>query len=187
MYTYILSKLDDNDIQYKYPEKKFDVSAIEITNKYFDKTLEIIEQKGGTYVSGTYINRDSDITLECEHRHKWTTHFGKILSGSWCHTCGLSVTDDKKTNISEGMKKFNESDKGKELKKQSLEKRSLTMLAEREKLQSNMTHKNCKHCATEKEISAFNKKSDTKDGLQPYCKECINKIKQEKRLISLSK
>lgn len=181
MYTYILSKLDDNDIAYNYPEKKFDISTVEIANKYFDKTLEIIEQKGGKLISGTYVTRDSEVTIQCNIGHKWTTNFAKILSGSWCHTCGLTVSDDTKTKISGGMKKFNESEEGKELKKKSHEKRSLTMMEQRNALQLTLTHKLCKHCMVEKEIFAFNKKSDTKDGLQSYCKECIMKIKQEKR------
>lgn len=186
---YILEKIKNNNITpLKNTPEIIDRSEkiqtkVNFANKYFDKAIEIIEQKCGTYVDGTYLTRDSDVTIECEHRHKWTTNFGKILSGSWCHTCGLSVSNDSKVKISCGVKSFNESVEGKELKKKSLEKRSQTMKLQRENLQSDLTHKNCKHCATQKEVSAFNKKSDTKDGLQPYCKECINKIKQEKKLV----
>lgn len=183
MYSYILSKLDDNDVDYVFPEKKFDPAEIEITNQFFDKTLDIIKQKGGEYINGTYITRLSDITIKCENQHTWTTNFGKILGGAWCHVCGTVVSDDRKVAISVGMKKFNESEEGKELKKISHEKRSETMRIEREQVRANITHKFCTRCTEDKNVSEFNKKSDAKDGLQPYCKECVMKIKREKKLI----
>jgi hypothetical protein len=115
---------------------------------------------------------------------------GKILSGSWCHKCGEVVDENRAEKISDGMIKFNQTDEGKELKKQAHEKRSATMAAEREKVRAQITHKKCgqvncanalKNTKGELPISCFNAKSAAKDGLQTNCKECINNIKKEGR------
>ncbi len=39
--------------------------------------------------------------------------------------------------------------------------------------------KQCPKCKKEKELSAFNKSKDRRDGLQVYCKECRRKIAQK--------
>lgn len=88
---------------------------------------------------------------------------------------------DKSERISKTMIELYNSEKGKQLKKISHEKRSETMSKEKEALRKNLTEKICKHCEMLKTIDNFNKKSDTKDGFQPYCRACINAIKIAKR------
>jgi hypothetical protein len=181
MYSYVLSELDDNDIKYTYKSKRFNINEIKMTNPQQDKALNIISEKEGKLISGNYVTRDSDVTIECNKEHTWTTTFGKILSGSWCHTCGMTISDDRKSKISDGMKKFCETEEGKLLKKKSFEKRSETMKLQREELQESITHKICSKCKEDKDVSKFGKKSDAKDGYQSYCKDCVNKAKKISR------
>ena len=79
------------------------------------------------------------------------------------------------------MKKYNKSEEAKNIKAESFLKRSETMAKQKEEIQASLTEKLCKKCNEVKAKDKFNIKKDTKDGLQPYCKECINIIKQEWR------
>ena len=179
---YILNKLEENNITLtKYKVEENDQLSTKKISQY-DKTLKIIEQKKGIYISGEYITRDSKLIIQCEKNHNWSTTFSKILNGSWCHTCGLDISDDRKDKISDGMKKFNSTCEGKELKKRSHEKRSETMKKQKELIQKNIINKDCKRCKENKDILYFNKKSDSKDGFQSYCKTCINEIKQQRKI-----
>ena len=45
----------------------------------------------------------------------------------------------------------------------------------------NPTYKKCGSCDEVKTYSEFRRKSDTRDGYQPYCKECANRISRDKR------
>lgn len=68
---------------------------------------------------------------------------------------------------------YNQTEEGIQKKKESHEKRSETMGKQREDLRKFLTEKSCSKCKETKEISKYNKKSDTKDGLQPYCRDCV--------------
>ena len=153
------------------------------------KTIQIkniIERKGGILVSGTVLDNKSLLTILCEKNHEWTTKAKYIKNDAWCHQCGIEVDDSTKRKISHSVKLYNETDKGKQIKKESHEKRSMTMQKEKDELRATTTHKICgnKNCAnkdTLQPISAFNTKSDAKDGFQTNCKVCVNIIKQEWR------
>jgi hypothetical protein len=41
--------------------------------------------------------------------------------------------------------------------------------------------KTCTKCSIEKTLDCFSNKTDAKDGLQPYCKECIYTIKKARK------
>lgn len=95
-------------------------------------------------------------------------------------------TADTKQQISKTLKEYNMTEKGKQTKAAGFVKRSNTLTKEREELRRTMTHKLCTHknCANKDKLqptTAFSKKTEAKDGLQPYCKLCINTIKSEKR------
>jgi hypothetical protein len=92
-------------------------------------------------------------------------------------------SEDPKRNekISQKMKEFLATEEGKKSKEESHKKRSETMAKQREEIQQNLTSKICKKCNTDKEISEFSKKSDTKDGYQPYCRDCVNAAKRAAR------
>ena len=153
------------------------------------KTIQItkiIEQKGGKLISGTVLSKDSILVILCENGHTWTTKAKYIKNDAWCHSCGLVVEDDTKLKISESVKKYNETEEGKQMKKESHEKRSITMKKEKDELRATITHKICgsKNCANKdipQPVSAFTGKSNAKDGLQTNCKACVNVIKQEWR------
>lgn len=55
------------------------------------------------------------------------------------------------------------------------------MAEQREQIRASITHKDCRHCNKNKEVSAFCKKSAAKDGYQSFCKDCTNRIKIAKR------
>lgn len=61
------------------------------------------------------------------------------------------------------------------------QKYSETMRKDREELRKNMTSKVCLNCGVEKSVQDFHKKATVKDGIQPYCKPCINLRKREWR------
>ena len=51
----------------------------------------------------------------------------------------------------------------------------------REDIRSDLNNKTCSKCKILKAITVFNKKSDTRDGLQPYCRECISIAKKKSK------
>ncbi len=88
----------------------------------------------------------------------------------------------REAKISTTLTDYYKTDEGRENKTKAHEKRSKTMAELREKARENLTEKECKKCNVVKEVTFFNKKSNAKDGLQTYCRECINAIKKQARL-----
>src|SRR3989338_5917954 len=80
------------------------------------------------------------------------------------------------------LKKYYGTQIGQESKKQAHLKRSETMEKQREIVRQNITEKVCNTCQNTLSIDNFHKKTAAKDGLQPNCKDCINRIKREKRM-----
>jgi len=76
---------------------------------------------------------------------------------------------------------YNQTEEGIQKKKESHQKRSETMAKQREDIRKSLTEKSCSKCKETKEISKYNKKLDTKDGLQPYCKSCITLAKKKSK------
>jgi len=162
------------------------VNTFEMTNiyDYESKTEElkkIINENNGKLIDGVYLSRDSLLTIECEEKHQWNTKVKTILRGCWCTTCGFKVEDTTKSKISNTLKKFNQSAKGKALKQTSHEKRSETMKHERQEVRANITEKKCNTCEEIKLIDCYSKKSAAKDGLQSNCRVCVNEIKKQHR------
>lgn len=163
------------------PEQSFDESNIYRFMSNKDRLTEYIELKGGNLISGEYITRESHVKIQCDEGHVWETKIKCLYKGGWCHECGYKVEEETKRKIAETMKKFNSTEEGKLLKQISHEKRSITMEKKREQIRANLMEKQCRKCNKIKEINQFHLKNDTTDGRQPYCKECINEIKREKR------
>jgi phenylpyruvate tautomerase PptA (4-oxalocrotonate tautomerase family) len=80
-------------------------------------------------------------------------------------------------NISANLSKYYDTDEGKSNKQTAHQKRSDTMRQQKKDIIKNLTEKTCTKCNFTKDISNFCKKSNSKDGLRPYSKPCINNIK----------
>jgi len=169
---------------YKFVKQPEDFDLNSCINN-MDSQLEIlnnlITSKGGKLISGNYTDRESEITVQCDKGHEWTTKIRYIRSGSWCHVCAREQTSDRRKSISQGMKQYLATEDGIRKKEQSFIKRSQTMQQQREQIRATIQNKRCSKCTEIKDINKFNKKSYARDGYQPYCKKCINDIKKVKR------
>ncbi len=87
----------------------------------------------------------------------------------------------RRTKISERMKEFNATPQGKKLKDLSHVKRSATMNTQRQEFRDGIENKTCTKCKIEKPVAKFSIKRDTKDGYQPYCRDCIAIAKRKSR------
>ncbi|SIP86097.1 Putative HNH endonuclease [Pacmanvirus A23] len=85
-------------------------------------------------------------------------------------------------NKSKKLTDFYQTEEGIQNKKQAHVKRSQTMKIQKEQIRQNLVDKTCTKCKLTKIVDNFGKKSDTKDGYQPYCRQCINAIKQQIRI-----
>jgi very-short-patch-repair endonuclease len=57
---------------------------------YHRRLLEIIAQKGGTYISGVYTNCRSRYTIRCDSGHEWEARYMdmmRTLYPTWCPAC----------------------------------------------------------------------------------------------------
>ena len=82
--------------------------------------------------------------------------------------------EQRRNKISVGLKEFNQTVLGREIKKRSLQKRRETMKAKKYVIQQSITRKTCALCKEDLSITKFNKKSASTDGFQPYCKTCFS-------------
>lgn len=87
--------------------------------------------------------------------------------------------DLRRKKISAGLKEFNQTVLGREIKKRSLQKRSETMKAKKDALRQSITSKTCALCKEDLPIEKFNKKSAATDGFQPYCKTCFSAYRKK--------
>lgn len=173
---FIINKLDNLKINYNdFTEK------IILKSEINERIDNIVKENNGFLLTTDFVYQNDEIELKCQHNHIWKTKVNKILSGSWCHTCGLKVDEDTKIKISEKMKLYLQSDEGKKNKIESLKKRSETMKLLKEERMNNITFKDCKgECGrTNLEIINFNKKASSSDGYQPWCKKCTSDYKRK--------
>lgn len=52
-----------------------------------DKVRNIIHNKGGTLLTETYINVNSELKIQCNNGHIWETKYDNIRKNSWCPYC----------------------------------------------------------------------------------------------------
>ena len=168
-------------------------NKIEVINEYKETIKKIVDEKNGKLLTENFILQTDTIQLECENKHIFDTKVKYILIGRWCNSCrNREVPENIRIKIAENLKNFCNTDKGKKLKIDSHVKRSETMNIRRQEIRESIKYKKYKNCRgpCKKEnltINSFNKKSDTVDGYQPYCKVCINNIKKEIRIKNSSK
>lgn len=161
--------------------KDFDYSDLKSTVTLTKKIQDIIEIKGGKLLEGVCSHKKSRIVIQCEKNHVWSAIVKNIQRDSWCHDCGLEVTEETKAKISTTLTTFLKTEKGKQNKQKSLTKRSETMEKQKEEVMTTLTDKKCNHCQETKKKEEFGIKKDAKDGLQTNCKNCVLIIKQEWR------
>jgi hypothetical protein len=90
-----------------------------------------------------------------------------------------SHSQTTRERIGETMRQFFETEAGRQSKKEAFKKRSETMKEHREQIRATITKKQCRMCRQVLPISRFCKKSAAIDGLQAYCKPCVNMKKQK--------
>ncbi len=181
IYDHIVKICQDNKLEIDTETPFIIKNAYKLESK-INKIIKLITDKGGKLItSKEEIDIYGKFLAECIDEHQFQTMYAYLLRGIWCPTCGTVVSDERKKSISEGMKKYLGTDEGKKMKADSHVKRSETMAEQRKELRKNITEKVCTKCTKTKDISEFGKKTDTKDGFQPYCRECIAIAKKKCR------
>ena len=146
--------------------------------------LNYICDHKGTLIDKSCENELLKITIKCNAGHTWMIFTNTLLKNkSWCFNCLVSFTrtESVREKISETMINYLQTAEGKAMKKASHEKRSITMAEQREHIRSTISEKLCSKCKIIKSVDLFGNKTDTKDGKQPYCRECINIAKAQTR------
>lgn len=164
----------------------FDPETINALAGKHEKILDIIKSKQGVLLKGLYTDAMSEFLIRCENNHEFTTKSKYLTIGTWCDDCARTMTLDKKNNISAGMKKYRETDKGKQQLIESHEKRSATMKIDRDRLRQSITEKYCGYCQESHPVSDYGIKNDSKDGFQAYCRKAYGLIKKDRRTKGLS-
>jgi hypothetical protein len=88
---------------------------------------------------------------------------------------------ERRNYISQTLSEYYKTNEGTKNKQQAHIKRSKTMRQIRENIRATITNKKCTKCKMVKDANKFGKKTDARDGLQPYCRDCINEIKRANR------
>lgn len=171
IYEYILNKLNLLKIEHIVPEYLPNIDILSLNEGLF-KVLKIINIKNGQLIEGNYITGESLVKIKCPKGHEWTTKMCKIISGSWCHVCCLSVSSETREKISKTMKEKIAS--GSLIVKTPIRHKSIRPI--------DLIEKKCTKCNKIKTIDNFNKKTTSADGFQPYCGLCMNEAKKESRL-----
>lgn len=157
-----------------------------IKNELVEKLEYKINENDGQLISNKtkILNRFDSIEIKCNKNHIWTTKVCKILQGSWCHTCGKEVDEDTKDKISNKMKEYFQTEEGKINKQLSHQKRSETMLQRNIEEFSQIKTKLCtgkNGCEQVKSVEFFHKRGAY--SYNTYCKDCMSKYKQTRKLI----
>lgn len=164
--------------------KEFDLGELRPIISNTEQVRKIITDRNGELLEGICFDNHSRLVIKCHKGHIWQTLVKYIRNNSWCHTCYREKSEDTKQKTSESMKKFKNTDEGKESTKQGHINRSKTMNAIKETDRANITEKTCKGkygCDKTKPVSEFDLKEDAHDGYQTYCKECTKKMKNKYR------
>jgi hypothetical protein len=83
----------------------------------------------------------------------------------------------RRKDISKTLSEYYQTEEGRLKKQEALRKRSETMKG----MKTSPEEKECRSCQQTLPSDSFNKKSAARDGLQPYCKECVGKAKAKSK------
>ncbi len=173
---YIIDELNKRNISLTNLDKE-----IIIKNELMLNLIAKVEKNHGELLTTNVIDRNDKIQIKCNLNHTWETKVSKILSGSWCHICGLVVSDITKQKISSKIKEFLQTDEGKENKKRSHQKRSQTIQERKLEIMEQLKEKICRgtnSCGLTKPINEFHKRKASGDGYNGMCKICVGKHKK---------
>lgn len=174
----IKKEIEEKDELIKETKKNSKRKTIEDYKKIVE---DLIKEKDGKIDKIELVDENYTATIICSEGHKFTTRVKNLQKGNYCTECAYkkqSEDTERNEKIAEKMKEYFATEEGKKSKEESHKKRSETMAKQREEIQKNLSSKVCKKCNTDKEISEYSKKSDTKDGYQPYCRECVSAAKR---------
>lgn len=161
----------------------FNIKTVHALASKNEKVIDIIKEKQGELIDGVYYDSQSSLTIRCKNNHEFKTIPKYIFLGRWCDNCAHIMTEDKKKNISEGMKKYLATEEGQQKQTDSHAKRSETMKQQRDEKRATITEKYCGHCKEIHPADQFGNKSDAKDGKQVYCRKAYSIIKKERKTI----
>lgn len=72
----------------------------------------LVESKGGKIISGSYLDGNSKLTLQCKHNHTWTTKVSSVWHDRWCPKCMRKIANKKVSHTLVKMQKLAESKGG---------------------------------------------------------------------------
>lgn len=173
IYDFLVKKCTALNLDFN--KDDFDLSACYKKFNIKNNLSQIAKNKEGELLD--FI--DDKALIRCKNNHQFLIKIKYLKRGIWCNMCGREVRPERKDKISDTLKDFFSTEEGREVTLKSHEKRSLTMAKERQNLRNSITFKQCTKCKELKDTSKFSKKNDTKDGFQPYCKDCVKAAKEK--------
>lgn len=126
-----------------------------------------------------------EILLKCDNADldmfetKMIRAYNTLIPNGYNISLGGSSRNSER--ISTILKKYYATPEGHINKVNALLKRSETMAKERDIIRATILVKTCITCKESKPVCDFSFKKMAKDGLQPNCSNCVNKIKKEWR------
>lgn len=151
------------------------------------KVRDYVSSYEGTIINGNFLYVNSELCLQCKHSHEWITSIKNLLEKiTWCDICLNQTEENEIKNIietrelyipgknnephtlSQKLKIFNATDKGKEIKKKAHEKRSISMDIKAKEKFMNTKVKFCADCNEDRPVCEFKVKEIGKS-YETYC------------------
>ncbi len=169
--TYLEDQFKRNGIPMIVSKVQVDYDAVVRAVENREKINQVCANKGGHLLTlGAIPNGDYNVTIECSKGHKFISKYKCIMRGSWCSVCSHQMTRETATKISTSLKEHYKCSPRPFIAKG------------RTPRDPNLAEKACKGpCGLMRPISLYNKKEDTADGFQPWCRECVNEAKAKSK------
>lgn len=165
--TYLEDQFKRNGVPMIASKVQVDYDAIVRAVENREKINQVCTNKGGELVSaGAIPHGDHNVTIKCNTGHEFTSKYKYVMRGSWCNICSHQVTRETATKISQSLKEHYNCNPRPFIPKG------------RTPRDPNLVEKVCKgSCGMMRPITLYNRKEDTADGFQPWCRECVNAAK----------
>lgn len=171
--------------------ESFDLAKVYSNYNILDKIKPILKDKSYMLIDSFIDAGELMLRIGCERGHIWTTKPQYIHSGRSCNKCFQSKIDHEKiltkhlVDLQKARRKYGKY-------QPIIKKRHLFINASKEQYRTKIQRTGLKPCTgplcknKEQPLTLFNKKSDTKSGYQPYCRNCMNHKKREWRTKKLT-